>query len=192
MNYEMEFSDKEIVEQYLKGDVYAFELLIKKYEKGIYRYCYRFTGNSADAEDMAQQTFIKVFENIEKVDLERSLKPWIYTVATNLCRTLYRKKKEVNFSELEGDESENEGSSENYFEDESVDIPGKVTENEIKGRVQQALKKIPKKYATVLTLYYIEEFSYEEMAKMLEIPLNTVRTHLKRGKEKMSEELRVV
>lgn len=185
----MSLSDKEIVEKYLAGDVEAFALLIQKYEAGLYRYCLRFTGNSQDAQDMAQQTFIKVFENIEKIDLDRELKSWIYTVATNLCRSLYRKKREVNFSDLEGPDSEDEGSTENYFEDNNVDVSGDVEQRELKEKVSKALEKLPEKYRVVLNLYYIEEFSYEEMAEMLEIPLNTVRTHLRRAKEKISIEL---
>ncbi len=185
----MLLSDKEIIEKYLSGDVESFELLIRKYEEGIYRYCFRFTGNYEDAQDMAQQTFIKVFENIEKVDLENSLKSWIYTIATNLCRTLYRKKKEVNFSELEGSETEDEGSSENYFKDESIDVQKEVEQKELKENLKNILDKMPEKYRAVLNLYYIEEFSYEEIAEMIEIPINTVRTHLKRAKDKLATEL---
>ena len=79
----------------MAGDVDSFELLIKKYEEGLYRYCYRFTNAGEEAQDIAQQTFIKLFENIEKVDLDSPLKAWIYTVATNLCRSLFKKKKNL-------------------------------------------------------------------------------------------------
>lgn len=183
----MQFTDKEIVEKYLEGDVNSFELLIKKYEKGIYNYCLRFTRDAKDAEDIAQQTFIKLFENIEKISLDGELKGWLYTVATNLCRSLHKKVKNINFTSLEGDEMEDQGSSENYFEDENVNIEKEVSAKELKEKVKTALAKLAPKYSSVLSLYYIEEFSYEEISEMLEIPLNTIRTHLKRAKDKLEE-----
>jgi RNA polymerase sigma-70 factor (ECF subfamily) len=183
----MQLTDKEIIEKYLKGDLEIFSVLIEKYKDGLYRYCYRFTNNARDAEDVSQQTFIKLFENIEKLDLEKPLKAWIFTVATNFCRSLHAKKKNLNFTDLEGDDEDSEeGSPDNYLADENIDIPKEVQTRELQSKVKNALDKIEKKYQIVLTLYYIDSFSYEEIANNLKIPINTVRTYLRRGKEKLT------
>src|SRR5689334_14081268 len=78
-------ADLSLVERYLGGDLTAFDEIMIRYERQIYRLCYRFTSNPDDARDLAQDVFVKAFENLATFRRESSLKTWLYRIATNHC-----------------------------------------------------------------------------------------------------------
>jgi RNA polymerase sigma-70 factor (ECF subfamily) len=93
--------DLKLIKQYLAGDEKSLDVLVKRYLKIIYGYSYRNVGNSADAEDITQETFLKVWKNIKKFDQSKSFKSWIFTIAKNTSIDYLRKKKSVPFSRFE-------------------------------------------------------------------------------------------
>lgn len=90
-------SDEQLVVSYLKGDEKALEILIKRYLKLIYSFAFRFVSNSQEAEDIAQEVFIKMWRNLKKFDKNKKFKSWIFSIAKNTCLDTMKKKKIIRF-----------------------------------------------------------------------------------------------
>lgn len=175
-------SDEELCQRFLRGDASALRELIERYASLLVRFAYRFTRKQEDAEDVVQETFIRLYKNLPKLDLSRPIRPWLFHVCVNLCRNLAERRKSLLFSELENAEENGEGGVLTYLES-SDPLPDDNARQADSARVvRSALDQLPEKYRLVLTLFYFDGLSYEEIADALSLPLNTVRTHIRRAK----------
>ncbi|MFA7682515.1 MAG: sigma-70 family RNA polymerase sigma factor [Candidatus Peribacteraceae bacterium] len=180
-------SDAELATQHRDGDDQAFSQLMERYAPQLIAYARRLTGNDADAQDIAQETFVRLYQNMEKLDFSQPLKPWLYRVCTNLCRNLAKRKRSTLFSELENDDD-----SPSFIESlqDNEPTPAEALLRSVRAQtVRQAIAALPQKYQVVTTLFYWEGLSYEEIASVLSLPLNTVRTHLKRARDHLHTSL---
>ncbi len=164
------FSDQQLISAYLKGDEKALEILIKRYLKPIYGFAYRYVGNAQNAEDIAQEVFLKTWRNLKRFNSKRgSFKSWIFTIAKNASLDFLRKKQPLSFSEFEN------------FADFSP-LPDKIAEGKsMKNLLTLAIKKLSVKYRQVLSLYYNDCLNFREIAKMSGESLNTVKSRHRRG-----------
>src|SRR3989344_2314066 len=103
----MNKSDHELISNYLNGDQESLEVLIRGYLKPIYSFVYGYAGNSQNAEDIAQETFVKAWRNLKKFDQGKSFKTWIFQIAKNTAIDFFKKKKAIPFSEFENEDGEN-------------------------------------------------------------------------------------
>ncbi len=174
----METIDKDILIRARAGDLEAFEYILSFYEKVIYNYCLRILKNSQNAKDVAQETFIKVYTHRKDIDPTKNIKTWIFTIATNTTYDFLRSKKRKNEISLD-EENETISSFEAYYPQAGV-----VSD------VEKAMEQINPEYKKVLLLFYQQGFQYQEIADMLEMPINTVKTHISRGKEQLKEILK--
>lgn len=170
--------DKDILVRARKGDTEAFESILSFYEKAIYNYCLHILKNSEHAKDTTQETFIKVYTHRKSIDPEKNIKTWIFTIATNTVYDFLRGKKRKNEVSLD-DENETMSSYRAYYVEEGL-----------LNDVDKALGQINPEYKNALLLYYQQGFQYQEIAEILEIPINTVKTHIARGKEQLKELLK--
>jgi len=169
--------EKDVLIRAQKGDIIAFEQILSFYEKAIYNYCLRVLKNSDYAKDVTQETFIKVYTHRSEINPEKNIKTWIFTIATNTAYDFLRgkkRKKEISLDE----QNETISSFEAYYVEE-----GLVSD------VDKALLIINPDYKKALLLFYQQGFSYQEIADILSIPINTVKTHIMRGKEQLKEKL---
>ncbi|MFA6257568.1 MAG: sigma-70 family RNA polymerase sigma factor [Candidatus Paceibacterota bacterium] len=178
--------DEEIILLYKNGDRKAFKILIDRYTKSLYNFTARLT-NKNDASDIVQEIFIKVWKNIDHFDEEKaSFKTWIFTIAKNTATDFLRKKKSLLFSDLAKIENldlnnENENSfaknipDENLLPDEAMQ---KLQDSEF---LNNTLKKLRPDYQEILVLHYQEEMTFEEIGKILNKPLNTVKSSHRRS-----------
>ncbi len=173
-------SDKELVLLAIKGDMKAFEQLVSLYEKPIFGYIVRFVNHKENAEDLTQETFIKIFRSLKTFDPEYKFKTWLFTVATNTVYDWLRKAKKNKEIFIVDDPDIN-------FETIDDRWSYKLTED--KELVDNALKNIKPVYQSVIVLFYRDELSYQEIAEVLKVPINTVKTYIYRAKEALSEEL---
>ena len=182
----MELSDKQLIEAFLAGDDAAFEELVKRYLKTVYNFLYRLTGGDMAAlDDLTQVTFIKAWKNIRRFDREKNFKTWIFTIAKNTAYDYFKKKKTVPFSLFE----DGEGNSrlENISED-------KLLPDEILDKAQsvealdEKLKKIPDRYRIILLMRYKDDLSLQEIAEILDLPYNTVKSQHQRALAKLRQE----
>ena len=168
----MNLSDEELVSNLNKtGDVRFFEILMDRYKNNIYNFILRYISSKEDSEDLTQEIFVKVFFKISSFDSSKaSFKTWLFTITKN---SIYNKLKEKKMTNL-------------IYEVEDTHI----LVNEHDDMVQNGLNKLDKKYKIILLMYYMEGLKYKEIADILKIPINTVKTRIKRGKLLLKDELK--
>ena len=169
--------DKNLIVEVGNGNLKAFDFIVGFYQKAIYSHLYRLVNNSDDALDLVQDTFIKVYKNREKIDLDKNFKSWLYKIATNTAYDWLRKQKRLP-QKQEIDETiefETTGSNLTYYDIEqanSFDLT----------KAMQALKPSSE---NILRLYYQQGFTYVEISEILQMPLGTVKTNLARAKAEL-------
>jgi RNA polymerase sigma-70 factor (ECF subfamily) len=178
----MPLSDESLVAQSLRGDAQAFAELVTRYTAPIFNLAFRLTGGRAEAENATQETFLRAYSALPRSRTDLAFKPWLFQIAVNLCRDLARKKRPTAFAEMASDEEE-------AIEDESPLPLDQVEEHELERALAHAVADLPEMYRAVVTLRYTEELAYEDIAAVLDLPINTVRTHLFRAKSMLRKAL---
>ena len=176
-----EASDAELVARYRAGEAEAFADLVMRYTSPLFNLIHRLVSDRAEAENLTQETFLRAWNALPRISLDQPLKPYLMRIAVNLCSDWSEKNRAV---WLEPFEADNERSAPASDADEMLDGLGDA---ELAGRVRAAVEELPPAYRVVITLRYTEELSYEEIAMALDLPLNTVRTHLRRAKSQLGE-----
>jgi RNA polymerase sigma-70 factor (ECF subfamily) len=173
------YTDQQLIKNYLKGDDKALDLLVKRYLKPIYRFVYGYSQTSQNAEDITQETFLKVWKNIKKYDNKKSFKVWVYTIAKNTALDYLKKKNPVLFSQFEKQDGKN-----TFIENikDLADLPDVIAEKKnIKDMLGFAIKSLSENYQSVLTLYYTENMNFREIAETLGESINTIKIRHRRG-----------
>jgi RNA polymerase sigma-70 factor (ECF subfamily) len=165
--------DSDLVERYLGGDMTAFDELMIRYERQIYRVCYRFTENRDDAMDLAQEVFIKAFEHLGSFRRESSLKTWLYRIAMNHCIN-HVKKHSYEFVEV----SETIGSV-------GASVQSQIEDREQREHFRRLVKQLPPKQKAILELRINEQLSYEEIAKISGRSVSTIKASVFFALEKL-------
>ncbi|HLH43652.1 MAG TPA: sigma-70 family RNA polymerase sigma factor [Bryobacteraceae bacterium] len=173
-----------------RGDESAFEVLIQDYELPIFNLVSRLVDDSADAADVVQEVFIKVFRKVTSFRGESSLRTWIYRIAVNEARNHRRwfarhKRREVTLEPLPG---ETRGYSD-WLEDAARSPFELALDRETEKLVEDALRKVSPAFRAALVLREIEGLSYEEVAEILQISLGTVKSKILRGREALRKSL---
>lgn len=176
------------IKQVLKGDQNAYSDIVKAYQQSLYHVCYRIVGNQQEAEDIAQEAFVRAYINLHTFDQKRKFSTWLFRIATNLCIDRLRKKKPDYY--LDAEVPGTEGLD--MYSQLSIDEPlpeEEVEKMELKERIHYEIGCLPEKYRTVVILKYIEELPLQEISDILEIPLGTVKTRVHRGREALRKQL---
>jgi len=176
------------IKEVLKGDQNAFTEIVELYQDKLYRVCYRMLGNKHEAEDIAQEAFVRAFINIHTFDTNRKFSTWLYRIGTNLCIDRIRKKKPDYYldAEVAGTESLNMYSQVASSEELPEDV---VLKMEMQERVQYEITRLSDKYRAVIVLKYMEDLPLQEISEILEMPLGTVKTRIHRGREALRKQL---
>ena len=156
--------DQDLVGEYLKGDEESLEILIKRYLTRVYNFILSIVCDKEIANDITQDVFVKAWKNIKRFKKNKNFKTWLYTIARNTSIDYMRKKKYLNFSELENDDNENileTIKSEELLPDEIFEIKN------LSEILQNVVNDLPEKYKTVLLLYYKNDLTLEEISKIL-------------------------
>ncbi len=157
-------NDRELVQRYLAGDVLAFDELMTRHERSVYRLCFRFVKNRDDAMDLTQDVFIKAFENLTAFRGDARFKTWIYRVAVNHCIN-YLKKNSREFVEV----TDAIGSV-------KPSIHRTLLEEERRVIVRGMMECLPPKQRAILELRMNENLSYEEIATILDRSVSTIKS----------------
>ena len=159
----MNRTDEQLVADYLGGDEKSLETLFRRWLKPIYSFSYRYTNANKDAEDIAQDVFVKTWKNLKKFDRNRKFKTWIFQIAKNTCIDWQRKKKSFPLY-----------SAENIKD--PAPSPAPVSES-----LDKILERLSPKYRMVLFLRYNDHFTFREIAESLGEPLNTIKSRHRRA-----------
>ncbi len=176
-------TDEELVKQLQNGDEKALGELITRYQQKLYFYVVKLISSRDDAEDVVQETFLKVYHNIQSFDLTRKFSSWIYRIAHNEAINLAKKRSRLMAVE---------GVNLDWFvehEKEVHDFLASDQRIELSGEMMNLVGGLRPEYRDVLLLYYFEEKSYEEISDILQIPKATVGAWLSRAKNQMKKKL---
>jgi RNA polymerase sigma-70 factor (ECF subfamily) len=180
---------KNRIKQVLKGDQNAYEEIIEIYKDKVYQLSYRMLGNRHEAEDIAQEAFIRAYVNIHRYNINLKFSTWLYRIATNLCIDRIRKKKPDYY--LDAEIAGTEGLTMYSQIPDKTPLPDEDVESlELQDTIQREISKLPDKYRSVIVLKYIEELSLNEISDILDLPLGTVKTRIHRGREALRKQLR--
>ncbi|MEK8128004.1 sigma-70 family RNA polymerase sigma factor [Paenibacillus filicis] len=165
--------EKKMIARLKKGDAQAFEHLFDRYKNKIFSLLLTMDVGKEDAQDLTQETFIKVIQHIDKHRIENSFSSWIYAIAVNSLKDFRRKRKEV------------------FLEDYSLDLDVTsdaltediVIRNEEKRYLREMIQQIPPRYRIVLLLRFTNDLSYEEIARILNGSVNQISVDLYRAKK---------
>ncbi|WP_139492049.1 RNA polymerase sigma factor SigW [Brevibacillus dissolubilis] len=185
----MEFVEKRLVQRAKRGDREAFEELVEMYKDKIYSLAYRMVRNREEAEDIAQETFLRVYANFQNYNEEYKFSTWIYRIATNLCIDRGRKKKpHFSLDEETQDDSGMDWYSRLPSKEKTPEE--KVVVHELQETVQGALTQLNPKYRSIMILRYIEDLSLQEISDVLQLPITTIKTRIHRGREALRGKLK--
>jgi RNA polymerase sigma-70 factor, ECF subfamily len=156
------------------GDAVAFERIVMRFQRPVYGLCSRYL-RGPDAEDAAQETFVRAFLHMSDFDPDRPLLPWLVTIARRLCLDRLRKNRP------EADSEAVEAS----FDPEQVSAEQTAATREQMSQLQNALQTLPPEQREALVLFHLEGMAYQEIAKALDAPVGTVMTWLHRGRAQL-------
>jgi len=180
-------SDEALLSSSLEGNLVAFDLLVDRYYDRLYGYLIRFLKDSDMAEDLLQETFLRVWKNRAEFRNIASFSTWIYTIAGNLARSEWRRRKRWRMIRLgpsrDEEEPEIELADEGIGPDSIVEIRMAVEE------LTEEVHKLPDRYREVVILRDIQGMTYEEIAGIVQVPVGTVKSRLNRGRLILQEKL---
>ncbi|HPF21807.1 MAG TPA: sigma-70 family RNA polymerase sigma factor [Syntrophomonas sp.] len=177
-------SDQLLVKRTLRGDTYAFDELVKTYQNKVYMLAYRYMGNEDDANDMAQESFIKAFRSLRSFKGDASFGTWIYRITTNVCLDELRRRKrkivplslDEPLATLDGDEFERE------IADTSLAADVVYERKEFTQNMQLLLDEMRPEHKAVIVLRDVMDLSYEEIAIVLDCSIGTVKSRISRAR----------
>lgn len=179
---EYELSDEILIKKFQDGDVEAYNQIVYRYKDRLYNFIYRFVNDLDRAEDLVQDTFLKLYTHKHSYREIAKFSTWLYTIAGNLARTELRKiKRRRTFSVTELSYEDREyiiASSDSGPDDEHVS-------QNFERNVQRALAELPDDFKTIIILRDIQELSYDEISKIVGVPLGTVKSRINRGRIKL-------
>ena len=175
--------EQELLAQAQRGDHKAYGELVGLYQQSLFAVCYRLLGQRQDAEDAAQEAFVRGFRSLAGFDRERPFGPWIRQIATNVCYDLLRERKTAVVPLLDEQELPDDRPV-NWREAEQKQIA-----YERKDHLWQAIQALPPHYRVIIEMRHFQELSYNEMAEQLDLPLNTIKSHLLRARKLLLERL---
>ena len=167
--------DRQLARLVLGGDTAAFEYLFDRYRDAIHRLFLQRTGNAEDADDLLQETFIKVYMNLHRYSPEYTFGQWLYTIARNTFIDYVRKRQD----DLPIDEKFSSPASNTPTPEESV------INSQQRHQIELCIARRPENYRRLIRMRFFDEYSYEEIAVKLSLPLGTVKTQIHRARERM-------
>lgn len=173
----MQATEEHILIGCRKGKSKAQKKLYDLYSAQMFGVCLRYAKNTADAEDILQDGFVKVFKNIDKYDGSGPLAGWIYRVMVNTALNHLRSKNKMRFVEYDNNIADK------HHEDDYIEPSFSKQE------IMKAVQKLPYGYRTVFNMYVIDGYKHKEIAEMLDISINTSKTQLARARNMLKEEL---
>lgn len=183
----MQPTDEALIERSKNGDLEAFEALVRRYENKVYTVAYRFLGNHADASDLAQETFLRLYQALPNFRGESSFMTWLYRITANACRDEIRRRQRYNVVSLDGETGANNSLVISQAQSGILSPEDAVEKKELNEMVQKILNKLTEEHRLVLVMREIQGMSYEEIALFLDCSLGTVKSRLSRARQAFRE-----
>ncbi|MDD5557917.1 MAG: sigma-70 family RNA polymerase sigma factor [bacterium] len=178
----MEASDARAVRRVQEGDETAFREIVERYGRRVYAIAYRMTGNHGDADDVAQETFIRAYRRIGQFGGRSSFFTWLYRILINCCMDCLRRRRRRGETDFQDFLDHGEGPAASHG--------GGAEGNELRGAIAAALESLPPKQRTALVLHEFERMRHEDIARVMGCSEGTVRSRLHHARLKLRRRLR--
>lgn len=177
-----EITDGMLVKQTLAGDQSAFEMLVKRYNTGIFNFICHMLNDYDQASDVSQQVFVQLYISMPTLRTGEPLKAWLFQVARNRCLDELRRKRAIHFSELEASNDEDDLSPLAIMPDEGP-LPDEIAErSDLQQKLRAAIDALPPKFRSVVLLRYTSQMSFSEIGRTLNMPEATAKTYFQRAR----------
>lgn len=177
-------SSKNLIETIVAGDKNSFKLLIEQYQKLVSHIVFRMIHKESDREDLCQEIFIKVYQNLTHFKFEAKLSTWIARIAYNTCINYLEKKKVALYEDLIPEDHTIESYTGNYISPENLAVDKNLSD-----LLQLEINMLPVQYRTILTLFHLDELSYTEISEIMDLPSGTVKSYLFRARKLLKQRL---
>ena len=180
------FTDEELIRRFQAGDERAYVELVNRYKDKLLNFVFQFLGDIEQAEDVVQDTMIRLYEKKHYYKEIAKFSTWIYTIARNLANTELRKRKRRKTTYLSHLSKE-----ERQFEIPAVqdDVDQSLHNEFINDRIQSAINNLPEHFKLVIILRDIQELSYDDISNIVEVPLGTIKSRINRARIQLQAEL---
>ena len=169
----MEKSDAELAVAYKNGDQSAIEILVARHISAVYNFVRRFVSDE-HADDVTQETFVRVWKHIKRYDESRSFKVWLFTIAKRLAIDFTRKRKNVPFSSFENEEA--------FDVEDMSELPHEIFQRkEVASALEALVAKLPDDRRAIIILHDLERLPFEDIAEIMDRPMNTVKSQYRRA-----------
>ncbi len=182
-------TDEDLIERFQQGELTAYEEIVRRYKDQLLNFVFRFLNNQEEAEDVVQETFLRVYRNRFAYTRVAKFSTWIYTIAGNLARTELRRRKRRRFFSL----------SDMGLEDRDYEISDEVFNPEThvdsalgEEIIQREISKLSPKFREVIILRDVQELSYEEISKIIRVPIGTVKSRVNRARLRLQNRLKKI
>ena len=182
-------ANSELIKKAIEGDESAYKNLLENYRGAIYNLIYKMVRNKEETEDLVQEAFMKAFKALPSFNEEYAFSTWLYKIAVNNCIDHMRKKKLQTYSINKPVQSK-DGELDREFPDTSMSPDKSILSEERASIIETAIDELPENYKTAIILRHSEEKSYEEISKILNIPLGTVKARIFRAREMLKKKLK--
>jgi RNA polymerase sigma-70 factor, ECF subfamily len=176
-------TDDELIERVRRGETRLFADLVQRYQDPVYGMTLRFVRSAGDAEDLAQEAFLRAYRGLDGFKGDARFSTWLYRITWNICADWLRRNRKPGRAAVTIDDADG-------VADGRVDLEENLLAAEEKREVRLALDRLGEKYRNVLILLYYQKLSYDQIAAVLDVPMKTVETRLYRARKLLKEDLR--
>jgi RNA polymerase sigma-70 factor, ECF subfamily len=176
-------TDEELMIRYREGDADAFPVIVRRYKDRLTSAVMRLVGDRDKAEDIVQETFLRVHKNAARYKTIARFSTWIYTIALNMAKNEIRNTRRRKTTSLWDIGLDRDGEPTAYEIPDEADRPDDVVERrDLRGLMERCIAQLPPKYRTIIVLRDVEGLSYEEIAQILKLPEGTVKSRMNRAR----------
>ena len=181
-----DLNEKDLIRKAKQGDMLAFGELILKHEKIVYNLALRMMNHSEDAQDIAQEVFLKAYRSLANFDERSAFSTWLYRLTTNVCIDFLRSRKRHDALSLTTEEEEDR-IQELEISDEAPLPEEQLLYGEQKAQIRAAMAQLDEEARTILALRVVEDLPYEQIAEVLDLNTGTVKSRLARARMKLKK-----
>lgn len=181
-----QMSDEDVMEQLQNGNIPAFDIIVHRFKDRLHNFLYRYTHNHEDCEDLVQETFLRVYRSRQSYKRIAKLSTWIYTIALNLAKTMYKKKQRMKTFSIHEDESDPDDRAFD-IEDTSILQDEKLHLKNSMDELEKALSELNDDFREAIVLRDIQQLSYEEISEITNTPMGTVKSRINRARVQLQE-----
>lgn len=181
-----QLSNEDLMEQFQAGYEQAFNELVNRFQDRLHNFLYRYTHDHQDCEDLVQETFLRVYRSRHSYERIAKFSTWMYTIALNLAKSLYKKKQRMTTVTIHKDESDPEDRP-MKLEDSNILPDDSLHEKMCMDHLEKALKELNEDFREVVVLRDIQQLAYDEIAEITDLPMGTVKSRINRGRAELQD-----